>query len=200
MFRKLLLTSTGLAAKPIKKTFLKLLEKPVNKLRVAFIPTAARSKEELEYVKKSFDELVALGIPEKNINVIELSENTPLARMDIVYVCGGNTFFLLQEFRKYKFAQKLKNFLDNGGLYVGVSAGSIIVGPSIKIAEPFDENDVNLVNFSALNIVNFSVSPHFCEEEKEIIESIQKSENYTIYPITDSEAILVFGDQIAKIS
>lgn len=200
MFHKLLLTSTGLTAEPNKKAFIKLVDKPVAKIKISFVPTAARSEEEITHVKDSFNELLSLGIKEKNIEIVDLSSQTSIDSADVLYVCGGNTFYLLNEFNRYGFSKKINEFVDRGGLYLGVSAGSIVVGPSIKIAEPFDENDVNLVNFSALNIVNFSVSPHFCEEEKEIIESIQKSENYTIYPITDSEAVLVFGDQIAKIS
>ena len=78
---KLLLTSTGLANQKIKDQFMKLINKPVSKAKVGFIPTkvlfiptASRTKEELHYVNLSMKELIDFGIPKKNIKVLTLEK------------------------------------------------------------------------------------------------------------------------------
>ena len=66
---KLLLTSAGFENPNIGKEFLKLVDKPANEIKILFIPTAARSKEEQDYANKSKQELYDLGINYDNIKI-----------------------------------------------------------------------------------------------------------------------------------
>ena len=193
--KKLLLTSTGLKNKNIKNQFLKLIEKSISEIKIIFVPAAARTEEEFMYIRESKNELLALGIPEKNIKTLSLDKpvsGNDIKDFDVIYVCGGNTFYLLQKIRASGFDKILKDF---NGIYIGVSAGSIIVGPNIEVASPGDENDVELSDLTGLNIVDFAVSPHFRKEEQKIIDDLKKQVKYQIIEITDDQAVLVVGGE-----
>jgi dipeptidase E len=199
---KFLLTSTGLANKNIASLFLEIINKPVSQIKIVFIPTAARSEEELKYVVESKKELLALGISEKNITTLELDRPVSFQEIesfDVIYVCGGNTFHLLKKVRETNFDQVISEFVRNNKLYFGVSAGSILVCPNIEIAKPFDENDVNLTNLTGLNLIDFIVSPHFCEKEEAIINNFKKESRFEIITLTDRQALLLVDGKMKLI-
>ena len=65
----------------------------------------------------------------------------------------------------------------------------------IDIASPFDENDVNLTDLTGLNLTDVIISPHYCEEEKPIIDKFKKKSQHKVVPLTDNQALLVLdGD------
>ncbi len=190
---KILLTSAGFLNKEISDVFLKLLNKPAGQVHVVFIPTASRTEEELKYVVESRQELIGLGISD----IVTLNLDRPVAAdevasADVIYVCGGNTFYLLKKMRE----SGLDKFLPNyGGLYVGVSAGSIVVGPNIEVAGPWDENDVKLADTRGLGLVDFAVVPHYQRKEEAVVRGLKKRANYEIVELTDNQAVLVEGGQ-----
>ena len=196
---KLLLTSTGLANKNIANQFLQIIDKPVSQIKIIFVPTASKSKEELKYVQESKKELLDLGIFENNIKTINLDKPTSFQEVenfDVIYVCGGNTFYLLKKVRETGFDKVIIEFVKTDKLYFGVSAGSILVCPTIDIANPFDENDVNLTDLTGLNLTNVIVSPHYNDKEKTIINDFKKKSQYEVVPLTDEQALLVINKKI----
>ncbi len=198
---KLLLTSAGLTTPNITNQFLQIIDKPVSQIKIIFVPTASRTDEELKYVQESKKELLDLGILESNIQTLNL--NRPISfdevvDYDVIYVCGGNTFYLLKKIRESGFDKVIVAFVKINKLYFGVSAGSILVCPNIDIASPFDENDVNLTDLTGLNLTNVIVSPHYKDEDKTIIDNFEKKEHYEIVPLTDKQALLVIDGE-AKI-
>lgn len=82
-----------------------------------------------------------------------------LEKTAAVYVGGGNTLRLLSHIYQTKNHRSLINFIKNGGIYYGGSAGAIILGKSIKTAQEarFDNNQETI----GLNILNgYSVACH----------------------------------------
>ena len=186
---KLLLTSAGFLNKEVSDTFLSLLNKSTGQIHVVFIPTASRTEHELRYVEESRQELVDLGIT--NITTLSLDRKVTAEEInsaDAIYVCGGNTFYLLQKIRESGLDQLLPSF---GGLYVGVSAGSIVVGPNIEVSGPWDENDVNLSDTTGIKIVDFAVVPHYQRKDQAIVENLKSRADYEIMELTDNQAVLV---------
>lgn len=186
---KLLLTSAGFLNKEVSGAFLKLLNKPAGQVHVIFIPTASRTKEELKYVAESRRELIGLGIGD----IVTLNLDRPVTAneikdADVIYVCGGNTFYLLKKMRESGLDKILPNY---GGLYVGVSAGSIVAGPNIEVAGPRDENDVKLADTRGLGLVDFAVVPHYQRKEEAVVQGLKKRANYEIVELTDNQAVLV---------
>ena len=195
---KLLLTSTGLANQNITNQFLQIIDKPVSQIKIIFVPTASRSEEELNYVAESKKELLDLGILENNIKTLNLDKPVSFQEVenfDVIYVCGGNTFYLLKKVRETGFDKVIIEFAKTDKLYFGVSAGSILVCPNIDIASPFDENDVNLTDLTGLNLTDVIVSPHYKDEEKIIIDDFKKKSQYKVVPLTDNQALLVLDGE-----
>jgi len=196
--KKLLLTSTGLANQNITNQFLQIIDKPVSQIKIIFVPTASRSEEELKYVDESKKELLDLGVLENNIKTLNLDKPVLFQEVedfDVIYVCGGNTFYLLNKVRETGFDKVIIEFAKTDKLYFGVSAGSILVCPNIDIASPFDENDVNLTDLTGLNLTDVIVSPHYKDEEKTIIDDFKKKSQYKVVPLTDSQALLVLDGE-----
>lgn len=77
-----------------------------------------------------------------------------------MYMLGGNTFYLLDIIRKTNFDIDIKNFINSGKIYVGSSSGSGILGNSIDVALGYDDNNVNMTDFTGLKIVNGLIIPH----------------------------------------
>lgn len=190
---KLLLISSGLCSKELKSCFKKALSKPVGDLKVLFL-FGVNSNEEFFYVNESKKELISIGIREKNIFDLNFFESFEILEsdFDVVYVCGGNTFEILNSLRKNKLDLLIEKILLNNGVYVGVSAGSIIVGPSIKIAGWGSEGDLNnigLKNLGGFCFVDFSLYPHYRDELKKEVEDFKKIVDYPVFVLRDCEGI-----------
>ncbi len=198
---KLLLTSTGLSNPNLSKRFLELLKIRPEIAHVLFIPTASFGSDcgpvERGYVEESKKELIQLGINHKNI--IDFDADSPpnpknLKSINVVYICGGNTFYLLSKIRETKFDRIIPDLIKGGAVYVGVSAGSILAGPNIDIAEPFDANDIGIKDLTALNLTNIIVSPHYTEKDKNIVEKYKRKEKFSVIPLTDLQALSIEGN------
>ena len=202
--KKLLLTSAGFFNKKISDEFLKLIDKPTSKTKVIFVPTASKSEDGYEqsevwqYVKESRTELIKTGIKEKNIKTLDLDHKIrykEIAGFDIIYVCGGNTFYLLSKAKESGFDTIIKEYVENGGVYVGVSAGSILAGPDIEITLPWDNNDIGLKDFTALNLTDKIICPHYTGKDKKLVEKLMKKSIHPLLPLTDSQALLVIDEE-----
>lgn len=200
--RKIFLTSAGLP-RETSDYFVKILPKNPAEVKVCFIPTAANPEVDKSFVQKSLDELKDIGI--NNVTEVDLDKENKnslyekLSSYDVIYVNGGNTFYLLDRIRKSGFGEIITRLLDDGKIYIGVSAGSIITGPNIESAGwkwlgIVDKNIVGLKNLQGLNLVSFEISPHFVENDRKTLEENSKNVNYPIIAINDEQAVLCIGD------
>ena len=202
---KLLLTSTGLTHPKIISAFKELIGNDLSKVTIGFVKTASRTKEELKYVNKSKNELIDTGVLVSNIRILDFANRNDTKTMheyDVLYVCGGNTFHLLNEIKRNNYDVEIKKFIYQNKLYVGVSAGSIIPTPKIEIAnvEPSDPNDVGLNDFSALGIIDFEISPHSPELVPfETVEIYAKTNKRKIYAISNKTALKIEDTKIEAV-
>ena len=194
----LLLTSAGIVPE-IKNYFLSVLpKKKPEENRVAFVTTAAYGESKNPaWMEKDRQLLRECGI--KHIEDLDLKDKTKkdleriLSDKDIIFVNGGNTFYLLKWVRESGFDKVLPHFLKRGGLYVGVSAGSYIACPTIEQAtwKHQDRNRVGITDFTALGLVPFLITAHFEEKYKVIVDQAAKSTKYPIVALSDKQAVLV---------
>ncbi len=134
---------------------------------VLFIDTAAEvetgSKSWLERDRQS---LIDAG---HSVKQFSFTDKTPeeikerIDQSDIIFVAGGNTFFLLQQIEKAGARDILIQAIEDGTPYIGSSAGSIIVGPSITITSRLDNKHKapDLQSEEGLQLVNFVALPHW---------------------------------------
>ena len=200
MQRKLLLTSQGLQ-KELQETFLDLLPKQPKDIKVSFITTAALGEENNpQWLTVYRDQLKLLGI--SNIKDLDIRGKTYkllqniLYETDIIFMNGGNSFYLLKWVKESGFDVLLPQLLSKGIIYIGVSAGSYICCPTIEQStwKHQDRNKVHLEDLSALNLVPFLISAHYEETYKTIIEQTAKKTKYPIVTLTDTQAVLVLND------
>lgn len=132
--KKILLTSAGFENHRLADIFLELVDKEPQDIHALFIPTAAIDADAIAMLPKCMDDLLNVGVLAHNITVFDLHCGLPydeLRTYDAIYVCGGNTAYLLQRINETHFHIALKEFIDSGGVYVGVSAGSIIAAENV---------------------------------------------------------------------
>ncbi len=197
---KLFLTSAGLVPE-ITEEFLKLLEKKAEETELCFITTASNPEKDKWYVEKDRKRLLELGFRITEMDLEQENENSlknKLEKFDVIYVEGGNTFYLLKHIRECGFNKAIKSFLSRGGVYVGVSAGSYIASPTIDAAtwKHTDKNITNLKDLRALNLVPFLITAHFEEKHRSIIEKAASQTKYPIIALNDKQAILVKNEDI----
>ncbi len=193
---KLLLTSSGLDNKESKKEFLKLLNQNVKKIKILLI-FGIKKEEEMFYVNESKEELIEMGVNEKNILEANISKNinkNNFRDFGVIYVCGGNTYYILDRLRKIGFDKVIVNAVNKNILYVGVSAGSIIAGESIEIAgwgSEGDENRIKLKDLRGFNFTDMAIFPHYENRLKKEVDEFSKKVNYPVKPLRNGEFIVI---------
>ena len=196
---KLLLTSSGLTNPCIAQKLIAMTGKPLQETLLLFMPTAARDAEAMRYVELTKQELFKLGFRAEFVttwNLEPLMTEGEIARHDVVFVCGGNTFFLAKRFRESGFADLLKSPLLANKVYIGVSAGSNLAGPTIRQALPFDPNDVGLTDFSGMGLTTKATIPHAQCKPREILTRLREEIGSECVLLADGEALVVDGDLV----
>jgi dipeptidase E len=199
---KLLLTSAGYEEDlAIGKEFLKLVNKRPSEIKIFLVSTAEKGDEEWKWVKITLKELKKIGINPENVSIFSLNRKAKgeeLKDVDVIYVCGGNTFIYLDRIRKTGLDKKIKEFVKKGGVYFGVSAGSYVTCPTIDAAtwKHADRNTIGLKDLRGLNLVPFLVTAHFEKKYHSVIEKAATKTDYPIIALTDRQAVLVKGRSI----
>lgn len=186
------LTSTGLSSDLVNRRFRGLFSDYKNR-GVAIVTTAAEGKEDNKYAQLAKKQFSEIGFLQIDFIDLETEPNKDFSKYDIIYVCGGNTFKLLKFARKANFKASIEKLLDRNGIYIGVSAGSIIIGPSIQIAEEIfaDKNEVGLEDFSGFRITNFIILPHYSPEVEEQAKAFEEKYKVSVERINNSQAIII---------
>ena len=194
--QKLFLGSSGLGY--IKKF---VGDNPPN-LNMLFIPTAGNLDDDVWWIDKDRDVLGKMGFKITELDIANASVKEmqkALNSTDIVYIAGGNTFYLLKQLRESGFDKLLTNYVEKGGLYAGASAGALVAGvdivPVSTIVEP--EKVEGLKSTKGLGFVNIVPIPHYdMASRSKAIDDIKDkySNRLELVLLTDDEAIYVEGD------
>lgn len=126
---RVLLTSAGLETEEIKKYFMNMFTKDMMLVKALFIPTAAIDAAAVGVLPKCMNDLLKCGILDANIKVYDLHDTMELDEIkqyDVVYLCGGNTMYLLERINATGFNKVLLEYIESDGIVIGVSAGSLV--------------------------------------------------------------------------
>lgn len=192
---RLFLTSSGFPEenRKLREEFFHLINKNPEMIKLAFVPTASSLEEDRSFMLAAKKELEGLGILAGNIIDLNLDRQVSfeeLKNFDVIFVDGGNTFYLLEKTRKSGFDLAIKEYLEKDlGAYVRVSAGTILAGPNIEIAEPWDDKSIiNLEDTKGLGLIDVAYSPHYVEAEEKILKPYKEKADYKIEELRDGEA------------
>ena len=175
---------------------------------VTFIATASIPEKVKFYVGAGKKALEKNGFV---VDELEISQATAedisqkLRHNDYIYVSGGNTFFLLQELKRTGADKIIVEQINAGKLYIGESAGSMILSPNIEYAKEMDDYKIatGLDSYDALHVVEFYPVPHYTNSpfKKAVEKIISKYEaKITLNPISNSQAILVKADTVVIVN
>ena len=199
--KKLFLTSSFA---DVAKRFPDFAGQELNGKTVAFISTASAVEAFKFYVRKARKSFKKLGIAidELDVSIASKEEiNKKLEDSDFIYVSGGNTFYLLQELKRTEADKVIIEQINKGKIYIGESAGSIILSPDIEYVEMVDDRTKaeSLSSSTALGVVDFYPLPHHDNFPfKKIVEKIivKYEAKLNLKPISNNQVITVSGDKV----
>ena len=183
---------------------LNIFEKNLKGKIVTFIPTGSKVEKINFYVKDAKKELEKAGMIIDILDISQAEKSEIVKKIknnDFIYVSGGNIFYLLQEMKKTGADEIIVEEVNNGKLYIGESAGAMIVSENIKYSGLMDDGTEyisELKNLNSLNLVDFYTVPHyrcfpFEESAKQTVEKYKDKLN--IIAINNSQAIIVKDDK-----
>lgn len=222
---KLLLTSSGIVNPSLEKAFSELTDGKIN-LKVAFIPTAGdpiewigpkaggltyhhklirknnyKKYSDYKYLKSKGYKVIIADLKEDKVKL-----KKKLHDVDAIFVGGGDSNYLLDWAKKSKLDKYLKNLLDSGVVYVGVSAGSGLVLPEIGLTWWEPGMKLDRIGFGYVDFIVL-VHQNECDKLKNVKSLIKRKKYYRsitdfpwkIYLVKDGQAIKVNGDKVEHI-
>jgi uncharacterized peptidase lmo0363 len=170
---------------------------------VTFIPTAAIPDKLDFHIRYSKELLAKMGLIVYELEISTASHSDIVKKLEnneYIYVAGGNTFFLLQEMNRTGTGNLIKTQINTGKLFIGESAGAILVAPDIEYSKDTDNPLMapNLKSYDALNIVDFNPVPHYNDASlKEAVDIVisKYGTKLPLVPFSNSQAILVIGKE-----
>ena len=170
---------------------------PKDKMRIGHIITATKG------TGKSFNPKYKMIIEENGYQLDSFDiENKSegeirnfLKDKNIIQMEGGNTFYLLKIIRETGFDGILKDLINEGKVYIGTSAGSYVMCPSIVVAvwnhDAVAVDRCGVTDFTALNYVPFVLRVHYKDEMREEVKERRKTLKYPLRILRDGQGILV---------
>lgn len=218
---KLLLTSNGLSNDSIAQAFVDLVGKDFKDTKVAFIPTAAQAeRSDKDWLIRDLYRIKERGC---YVDIIELTAvhgealRTALDGMDVIFVGGGNTFYLSFWLQQSGLADMLPDLLKTK-VYAGISAGSIVTGAGLNLTsqalenpQAFRDEDYDLLgpagqsSGASLHFVDFFFRPHlnsrhFSLVRKDLLEVKAKELGSPVYALDDNSALKIVDGHVDVIS
>lgn len=203
--KRILLTSYGLCTDEIRDAFFKLVPENSESINIAIISTSQPKLKEkhpqMISVKNSFHDL---GFKNVEYFDIEFDDVHKLKKFDVIFLNGGYPFYLLYHLKKSGADIILNELIDCGKVVIGLSAGSIVLGPDNNMCNYLypEDNTFKVTDLRALNAVDIRIYPHYKERcglnpnlEEEITDFEEKY-NCKVTRINNDQAILVLGDKV----
>ncbi|MCL2250185.1 MAG: peptidase E [Oscillospiraceae bacterium] len=147
-------------------SFKAMLQKPLAETTVLFIPTAAMHADlnAKNIANRLKNELMTIGILSDNITVHDidgsLSEEEAM-KFDVIYFTGGKTPYLAQRVFETGFDKIIKKMIFANKVYIGVSAGSMLLMSNFNVDDP------NNPKFNGLGLIEAYFTAH-CGDNTQI--------------------------------
>lgn len=167
-----------------------------SEIKIGRIITASKgeSKEVQFFIEKVKDIIIENGYSIEDIDISNKSKEEIqyfFKDKNIVHIEGGNTFYLLKIIKEIGFDKILKELLDEGRVYIGTSAGAVIMCPTIEVSNwnPDNKEMFGLIDFTALNYVPFLLKVHYKDASELLVKEKIKTLKYPIHMLRDGQGI-----------
>jgi len=156
------------------------------------------------FIHEALQTFEDLGFQVEVLDISACDRETAQAKIfqnKLLYVSGGNTFYLLQELKKKELLFLIKEQIADDMVYVGESAGAVITAEDIDYIRLMDDKEVagELSDTVALHEADFYLLPHVGEEP--FAESAQAilntyGDKLNLLPLNNRQAVLVEDEEV----
>ncbi len=179
------------------------------KLKTAFITTPVEGDSDQSDLSWVDEDRLGLNkndfltfdytITDKSLTQIQ----SDLADIEVLYVSGGNEFYLKEKSNESGFEEFVHAFVEKGGLYIGTSCGSIIAGSDMSPLKQLSDLATisNPVDTRGFGLVDFTILPHWgsdnfkerwlCDESFELMYTTKSP----LIALNNFEYVEVVGDK-----
>lgn len=201
---KLLLTSAGITNGSLAKALRRLVGTDI---KIAFIPTAANvEKGDKGWLIADYDHCQKLG-PTDIVDISAVDKKIWMPRLkvaNVIFVGGGDTRHLMRWMIKSSLKKELPKLLKTR-VYVGISAGSMIMSKRISATPEFLYGDEVKEAPVGLGYVEFNVRPHlnsplFPKMRDKYLKKVSKRIEGDLYALDDDSGIVYADGRIKVIS
>jgi dipeptidase E len=204
---QLLLTSGGITNEKIADALRELIDKPIHETSLVFVPTAANVEEgDKGWLIDDLFNLKKLQF--KKIDIVDISavpKEIWLPRLeaaDVFVFGGGNPYHLMEWIQKSGLGDLLPDLLKTR-VYVGISAGSMVVSAKIlsHAMQIYHEEKGQLRDMKGLGFVDFMFkahlnSPSFPKMRKESLRQLATVIPEAMYALDDQAALKIIDEDI----
>lgn len=166
--------------------------------KVAYVWTAAKPYPDYpSWVNSNVALYESFGWQVNMLDIDGMNEQglrAALVDRDLIFVEGGNTFFLLKAMRDSGFDSLIhEKIAEPDMIYMGCSAGSVVAGISIESASwPFcDSNDIGLTDLTGLGFIDDMIHPHYRPETMPEIAPYMEKSRFKTRLLSDEQALIV---------
>ncbi|MFA7252547.1 MAG: Type 1 glutamine amidotransferase-like domain-containing protein [Candidatus Paceibacterota bacterium] len=169
-----------------------------DKMKIGYVTTASKGARTFG---QRVQEIIIPTIRENGYNLEEIDIKdkskeellTFFKDKNVIHIEGGNTFYLLKIIRETGFADILKELLSENRVYIGTSAGSYIMCPTIEVSDWSDEtiDRFGVSDFTALNYIPFCLRAHYADEKELEVRTKMKNLKYPLRILRDGQGIVV---------
>lgn len=213
---ELFLTSAGITNNALADEFEKLVGKKFAEMNIAFVPTAAFAEPgRKDWLINDLYRLHERGATVDIVDIAQLPKEELYDRLawgNVIFVGGGNTFYLSYWMEKSGMFEMLPELLETR-VYAGISAGSMMASQTIRTSSQAYKSDhfydesynefgpEGRSSTTTLGWVDFAFRPHlnsryFPEVTEEKMQKITDELNTEMYIVDDNSAVKVDGDNV----
>ncbi len=172
------------------------LPKKITDCKIAHIITASKKVSDDSYIVRHRQKMDELNFSYDEIDIAGMNEEElkkALDGYDIIMVDGGNTFYLLKAVRESGFEKVVKELIERGVVYIGISAGSYIACPSIIVSTyaKKQKDRCGVSDFTAMNLVPFLIKAHYTPDLLPDLKEIRSKVGYPLHILNDQQALLI---------
>lgn len=178
----------------------------VSAKNILFIDTASKVEDYTGYIDEAYETLFNLDYHVDTLDIASSDDKTSrhqIQHAEIIFIAGGNTFYLLENIKSKNLDQLLIDKINTGTPYIGESAGAIILSPDITYVKTMDDPKLapNLETYTGLGVTQFSTLPHYLDtpfenETNDIFKSYH--DTIDLIPINNEETVTILNDEFIK--
>jgi dipeptidase E len=125
-----------------------------------------------------------------------------LLACDAIHLSGGNTFHFLYWLQKRDLLPALRDYVEKGGILIGVSAGAILMTPDISSASLCGDAPTDpVMDLTGLRLVDFSFVPHADKINGgfQVLRNFSIEHHLPVFACRDGDGIVIRDDSLIRL-